>query len=77
MTTIRADAEGIYLITNGSRYRPGAVRGYGHNPNNDMSDGGLQAGEHVKVHKIGGSPLCRITLADGRRLVWHTEYRME
>ena len=31
---IRADVNGIYLRTNGQRYRPGAVRGYSHNPAN-------------------------------------------
>jgi hypothetical protein len=73
MHRIREDAKGIYLVTNGTKFRPGAVRGYSHYLT--MTDGGLKAGGTVRVRKHSGAPLCTITLASGQTVTWHTEYR--
>jgi len=60
MTTrvVREDEKGIYVITNGAKYRPGDVVGYAHC--NDMSAGTLVKGNKVTVRMIPQSPLCEI-----------------
>jgi hypothetical protein len=70
MSLIRQDALGLFVIAGGYKARPGPVRGYDHAY--DMSDGGLKAGDRPVARHIAGTPLIRITLADGRKLVWHT-----
>jgi len=71
-TLVREDDKGLYLIAGGHKSRPGPVRGYSHAF--DMSDGGLKAGMKVHARHVSQSPYNRITLEDGRKLVWmHTE----
>lgn len=73
MNLIHQDDRGLYIRTNGSKYRPGEISGYSHV--HDMSDGELEAGQYVKVRKPSGQPLAFITTPDNRTLAWHVEMR--
>lgn len=67
-TLVQEDSKGLYLVAGGYKSRPGPEVGYSHAF--DMSDGGLKAGMKVHAHHVSQSPYNRITLADGRKLVW-------
>jgi hypothetical protein len=71
MSVIHGDVRGLCVIAGGYKARPGGVTGYDHAY--DMSDGGLKIGDRVKARHVSGAPLIRITLADGRKLHWHTD----
>lgn len=63
MSVVRQDEKGIYVICDGSLARPGDVNGYSHAY--DMSDGGLKKGDRIKARHIGGTPLVKVSAADG------------
>lgn len=69
MSLIRQDDQGIYLIANGSTYRPGKVSGYDHVYN--MTDGGLKKGDKPIAKHVSQSALVKITLESGKILHWH------
>ena len=71
MTTVRKDGRGLYVITGGYKARPGPRLGYDHAF--DMSDGGLCEGMKVKARHVSQMPYTRLTLEDGRKLVWMHE----
>lgn len=71
MSVVRVDEKGIFVITNGGKYRPGRVRGYCHAY--EMGNGGLMVGDRVIARHMSQSPLARVKLPDGRELVWHVE----
>lgn len=70
---IRQDEKGLYIKGPYDLYRPGNVPGYDHVYN--MSDTGLKAGDNLKTGYVAGTPLIKITLADGTVLYWATEYQ--
>ena len=69
MSTVREDDEGIYILLNGAKHRPGSVSGYAHC--NRMDSGGLKKGDKVKASHVACTPTIRITLDDGTKLRWH------
>ena len=68
---IRRDDEGLYIVTNGQRYRPGSVAGHGHAVR--MDDGGLQEGGTVQARMVEQSELARLKLQDGTVTYWFCE----
>ena len=69
MALVREDLHGIYVQAGGYYARPGGVRGYMHAY--DMSNGGLVKGMKVKAKHMGGSPIIKLTLADGTHRYWY------
>ena len=67
---VRSDDHGLFIITNGSRYRPGAVAGYDHAYR--MDDGGLKVGDRVLVRNVPQTPLCKIVHGE-TTLHWYSE----
>lgn len=72
--TIHNDAQGLYIKTNGSIYRPGPVVGF--DRAYAMDDGHLKAGDKVQASHVAQSPLVRIRLAE-RQLMWHLDDEQE
>ena len=72
MSKIRSDDRSIYLITNGTIYRPGPIIGFDHAY--EMGDGDLKEGEKVKARAMSGSQICKIRLDDGRIIHWGSDY---
>lgn len=71
---VRSDDNGLYVLTNGAKYRPGKVTGYDHVFR--MDDGGLERGDRVMVRHRSQSPLCKIVFEEGGKEValhWHAE----
>ena len=75
LALVREDGKGLYLVAGGYKCRPGAAVGFSHAF--DMSDGGLKPGMKVKARHVSQSPYNRITLEDGRKLVWMHERTAE
>jgi hypothetical protein len=70
------DKIGIYIkdrMGEDNHYRPGDVNGWSHAY--DQSDGRLQEGMKVKSRHMTGAPGVKITLDDGRVLVWCSEWK--
>lgn len=67
---VREDEQGLFIKTGGYQFRPGNVTGYDHAYR--MDAGGLKPGDYVTARHIGGSPIARITLADGTNIHWHS-----
>lgn len=67
---VRQDERGLYVVTNGAKYRPGKVAGYDHAF--DMESGGLVCGDRVAVSNMRYTPLCRVVRQDGHQLVWYS-----
>jgi hypothetical protein len=68
---IRRDDDGLYIVTNGGKYRPGAVAGRAHAIR--MDDGGLQEGGNVQARMVEQTELTRLKLPDGTVTYWHVE----
>jgi hypothetical protein len=71
---VRKDALGIYVRTNGAKYRPGKVAGYDHVFR--MDDGGLIRGDRAIVRHRSQSPLCKVAFKqNGKEIIlhWHVE----
>jgi hypothetical protein len=64
---VREDEHGIYVVTNGEKYRPGGIPGYDHAY--DMSDMGLKKGDRVWARHRAQSPLALVTRYRGERNV--------
>lgn len=75
MSLVRKDDKGIFIVTDGTRFRPGSITGYAHAY--DMSDGGLVAGNHVRARHMNQTSMARLTLSDGRKLVWASDWDHE
>lgn len=71
-SAVRMDKHGLFVITNGTRFRPGGLNGYDHAY--DMSDPGLKIGDKVWARHISQTPLARITTVDDKTVVWGCEY---
>lgn len=70
---VRQDARGLFVVTNGQRYRPGPLN-YALRPGLRCDDGGHVAGTKVKVRVIGTTPVAALTSADGGEdTYWETE----
>lgn len=69
---VREDKHGIYIITNGERYRPGGIPGYDHAF--DMCSAGLKPGDKVWARHMAQSPLARITTQTERTVIWACDY---
>lgn len=74
---VREDEQGIYVVTNGSIYRPGDIAGYSHAC--DMSDGNLKKGDRVIVRHVSGTPTARIIIpyTEDYELRWGNDYLHE
>jgi hypothetical protein len=70
-TKVRADESGLYVRTDGRNFRPGEVTGVALA---DMSDGGLKVGDEVRAAHVATTTRARLTMPDGRILIWHTDY---
>ena len=68
MGLVREDEQGLYVINNGAKRRPGDVAGYAHF--RDMSDGGLKKGDKVKLYHVSQTPMCKLVKDDGTELYW-------
>jgi len=70
---VRQDARGLYIVTNGQRYRSGPLN-YGLRPGLRCDDGGLAAGTKVKVRRLSCTPVAVLKSADGGdETYWETE----
>lgn len=83
---VRCDERGIFILSEGFRFRPkdvkgdkdvkdvvGDVSGSGENSHaHDMSDGGLVVGDRVKVYYRAGGSLS-VKTSDGKKLLWCCE----
>ena len=70
---VRKDEFGLYVVNNGTKYRPGKISGYCHVFN--MTSGNIKCGDIVKVKNINQSPMCEIT-KDRVKLVWSSPESM-
>lgn len=71
MSLVRKDVRGLFIRTGGYVFRPGAINGYQHAYR--MDDGQLKDGDRVNARHIGGTPLARLRLDDGRITRWAEE----
>ena len=69
MAVVRTDEDGVYLVVNGSRARPGNVAGYSHS--HRMDGGGLKVGDKVKAAQRSQSSIVKVTLDSGNVIFWH------
>ena len=67
MSKVRKDDNGLYIQINGTKHRPGNIRGFAHAY--DMSDGNLKKGDSVKAKSISQAPVCHIML-ENNTLCW-------
>ncbi len=68
MAKIRVDSRGVFILANGSCYRPFHPEGYRH----IHKDGSVfRAGQKVKAKALSGSPLLRVKLGDVTEY-WHS-----
>jgi len=72
---VRTDDKGIFIRVDDTKFRPGKVNGYDHV--HDMTDGALKVGDPVRVFHRAGTPLCRVTLPNGKVLVWANDYLLD
>lgn len=75
---VRQDEKGLFVITNGSKYRPGKVAGYCHVYRMDASE--LKKDDRVVVRNICGTPLAKVVCYEGPEdnrqsvtLHWHSD----
>lgn len=72
MTLIRSDIKGLFIKAGGYIFRPGEIAGLSHAV--DTSDGNLKVGDKIKARHVAGTTYCRITLNNGSKIYWSTEY---
>lgn len=72
MSVVHEDDEGIFIKTGGYVFRPGGIVGSAHAYR--MDDGGLRKGDRVKARHKGGTTLAAITLDDGTKRIWASQY---
>lgn len=65
---VREDEEGIYVIDDGLKARPGDVVGYSHAFR--MDGGGLKCGDEVKARHVSQTPMVKVTTSEGVVLLW-------
>ena len=69
---VREDSTGIYVVTNGTKFRPGDINGYSHA--NRMDDAGLKAGDKVKATHRATTSTAWIKTQSGNKLLWGSDY---
>jgi hypothetical protein len=77
---VREDEHGIYVVTNGEKYRPGGIPGYDHAY--DMSDMGLKKGDRVWARHKAQTSLALVTAPEQgvlaqRTVIWGSDYLHE
>ncbi len=73
MTLVREDADGIFVITGGYKFRPGGIVGESHARR--MDDGSLKKGDTIKARHIAGTSIARLRLNDGTVTFWANQYQ--
>lgn len=71
-TKVKADELGLFVYTNGTKFRPGGIPGYDHAY--EMDDAGLKAGDQVQARHVPQTEMASIKLMDGRTRRWATDY---
>lgn len=71
--TVRQDHEGVFILTNGTRFRPGDVAGLSHAFKQDRGE--LRTGDRVNIRPRYGDGFIVIDTPMGQR-AWGSEYRL-